>query len=201
MEHGEVNPTNPVVLVHGFLDRQYIFKSMARYLIAKGWSVHAVDLVPNDGRKSLPDLAHQLQTFIEANLSDSPNFDLIGFSMGGLVTRYYLQRMGGNERVERYISISAPNNGTLTAYSLPFPGIKQMRPESDFLTDLNYDVESCLEKIRVTWMWTPFDLMILPADSTRLPIGREVKLPIAFHPWMLSDRRALAEVEKALLEQ
>ena len=195
-----MNPTNPVVLVHGFLDRQYIFKSMVRYLEARGWTVYALDLIPNDGQKSLPDLAEQLQVFIDANLNQTPNFDLIGFSMGGLVTRYYLQRLGGNERVERYITISAPNNGTLTAFSLPFPGIKQMRPQSDFLTDLNQDVESCLEKIRVTWMWTPFDLMILPADSSRLPIGREVKLPVAFHPWMLSDPKALAEVEKALLE-
>ncbi|OKH11421.1 esterase/lipase family protein [[Limnothrix rosea] IAM M-220] len=200
MEHGVVNPTNPVVLVHGFLDRQYIFKSMARYLKAQGWSVYALDLVPNDGRQSLPNLARQLQVFIDKNLSGSSNIDLIGFSMGGLVTRYYLQRMGGHERVERYISISAPNNGTLTAYSLPFPGIKQMRPNSDFLNDLNGDVESCLENIQVTWMWTPFDLMILPADSTRLPIGHEVKLPVAFHPWMLSDRQALAAVKKALLE-
>lgn len=195
-----MNPTNPVVLVHGFLDRQYIFKSMVRYLKAKGWSVYALDLIPNDGRKSLPELASQLQLFIEENLNHYPNFDLLGFSMGGLVTRYYLQRMGGNERVERYINVSAPNNGTLTAFSLPFPGIKQMRPNSEFLEDLNHDVESCLEKIRVTWMWTPFDLMILPADSTRLPIGREVKLPVAFHPWMLSDPKALAEIEKALLE-
>ena len=195
-----MNPTNPVVLVHGFLDRQYIFKSMVRYLEAKGWTVFALDLIPNDGRKSLPDLAEQLQAFIGENLSQTPTFDLLGFSMGGLVTRYYLQRLGGNERVERYVTISAPNNGTLTAFSLPFPGIKQMRPQSEFLEDLNYDVESCLEKIQVTWMWTPFDLMILPADSSRLPIGREVKLPVAFHPWMLSDPKALAEVEKALLE-
>ena len=192
---------NPVILVHGWLDKKYVFKAMTRYLEAQGWSVYSLDLIPNDGRMPLPELALQLESFITKTLDPSQTFDLIGFSMGGLITRYYLQRMGGNERVERYINISAPNNGTLTAYSLPLAGIKQMRPGSDFLQDLNHDVESCLSKIRVTWMWTPFDLMILPADSTQLPIGREVKLSVPFHPWMLKDKKALDVVKTALLEE
>ena len=195
-----VSVKNPVVLVHGWLDKQEIFNTMKPYLEKEGWSVFTLNLVPNNGSKPLPELAEQLETFITDKLDASQKFDLLGFSMGGLVTRYYLQRMGGNERVERYINVSAPNNGTLTAFSLPLAGIKQMRPKSEFLQDLNSDVESCLEKIQVTWMWTPFDLMILPADSTRLPVGREVKLSVPFHPWMLTDSKALKIVKDVLLE-
>ena len=193
-------PRNPIVLVHGWLDRKSIFKSMIRFLEAEGWTVYAPNLIPNDGRAPLPELARQLKEFIKDTLPANTPFDLLGFSMGGLVTRYYLQRMGGNERVERYINVSAPNNGTLSAYSLPFAGIKQMRPQSEFLEDLNYDVESALEKIRVTWVWTPYDLMIFPADSTCLPIGREVKIPVLVHAWMLGDRRVIEAVAAALQE-
>ena len=96
------------------------------------------------------------------------------------------------------INVSAPNKGTLSAYSLPFAGIKQMRPQSEFLADLNSDVESALEKVRVTWIWTPYDLMIFPADSTRLPIGREVKIPVLVHAWMLGDHRVIEAVAEAL---
>lgn len=191
---------NPVLLVHGFLDTQSVFQPMTRFLECKGWSVHTLNLIPNDGRKSLPELAQQVQVYVDEHLGADAKFDLVGFSMGGLVTRYYLQRLGGNERVERYVSISAPNNGTLTAYGVPLPGIRQMRPHSDFLTDLNRDVAIALEKVRVTWMWTPYDVMILPAHSTRLPIGREVKLAIALHPWMLRDQRVFHALEQTLLD-
>jgi 2',3'-cyclic-nucleotide 2'-phosphodiesterase (5'-nucleotidase family) len=47
---------------------------------------------------------------------DSILFDLIGYSMGGIVTRHYLQARNGDTRTRRYISLSAPQNGTLTAY-------------------------------------------------------------------------------------
>lgn len=193
---------NPVVLVHGWLDKQHVFNKMQRYLKQHGWTVYSLDLIPSDGRKPLPELAEQLEAFIAAKLAPSQKFDLLGFSMGGLVTRYYLQRMGGNQRVERYINISAPNNGTLTAKPLSgvLPGIKQMRPDSDFLKDLNSDLTVCLANIRVTWLWTPYDLIIMPPRSTCLPIGREVKLPVAFHPWMLTDNRSLVAVKEALSE-
>lgn len=191
---------NPVLLVHGFLDRKTVFRKMARHLTDQGWSVHALDLLPNDGRKTLPELAQQVQSYVQQNFQPSQAIDLVGFSMGGIVTRYYLQRLGGNELVERYISISAPNNGTFFAHGLPLAGVRQMRPNSELLTDLNRDVESALGKIKVTWMWTPYDLMILPADSSRLPIGKELKFSVPLHPWMLTDQTVLEAVAIALSE-
>ena len=110
--------TNPVLLVHGFLDTQSVFKAMTRFLENKGWSVHSLNLIPNDGRKPLPELAQQVQAYADEHLGTAPKFDLVGFSMGGLVTRYYLQRLGGNERVERYVSISAPNNAVARTFSM-----------------------------------------------------------------------------------
>ncbi|WP_099237428.1 esterase/lipase family protein [Synechococcus sp. BDU 130192] len=189
---------NPVLLIHGFLDRHTVFKPLTRYLGRQGWEIHALDLQPNDGRQALPVLASQIETYVHQHFGATQRFDLVGFSMGGIVTRYYLQRLGGNQRVERYVSISAPNNGTLSAYGLPFPGIRQMRPDSDLLQDLNRDVATALEPVKVTWLWTPFDLMILPAESTKLPIGTGVQLPVPLHPWMLSDPRALKAIAKAL---
>ena len=191
------NRCNPVLLVHGFLDKKSKFRTMEKYLTEQGWSVHSFDLKPNNGYKSLVNLARQIERYVEENFAPDQVFDLVGFSMGGLVTRYYLQRLGGNKRVERYVSISAPNNGTFSAL-LPLTGIQEMARQSEFIADLNRDVASCLEKIQVTWMWTPYDLMILPANSSELPIGREVKLSVPLHPWMVSDKRALEAVAIAL---
>ncbi|MFM7713882.1 MAG: esterase/lipase family protein, partial [Microcystis sp.] len=110
---------NPVVLVHGFLDTTAVFKPMSEYLNYHGWQVHSFNLIPNHGYEKLEVLASQVENYIEKNFAKEQKVDLIGFSMGGLITRYYLQRLGGVERVQRYLNISAPNRGTLTAYSLP----------------------------------------------------------------------------------
>ena len=191
---------NPVVLVHGIIDTEAVFKKMSAYLTERGWSVHRVNLTPNNGRESLEKLAQQVEDYIAVNFAPQQPIDIVGFSMGGLVTRYYLQRLGGIERVQRYISISAPNHGTLMANALPFSGIVQMRPQSDFLLDLNRDVVPLLGKLNFTWIWTPFDLMIVPAQSSRLSVGKELQIPVLVHAWMLKDKRVIKAVADALSE-
>ena len=79
--------------------------------------------------------------YIARHFDPEQPLDLVGFSMGGIVSRYYIQRLGGIERVQRYVNISAPNNGTWTAYLLSRLGCVQMRPESEFLRDLNRDCQ------------------------------------------------------------
>lgn len=193
-----IKSRNPVLLVHGFTDTTAVFHQMTTYLTNLGWSVYSFNLTPNTGACRLENLAHQVAAYINNTFSQTQPVDLIGFSMGGLVTRYYLQRLGGIQRVQRYISISAPNQGTVTAYSLPLHGIAQMRPNSCFLQDLNRDATEQLAQINFTFIWTPFDLMIYPAANSRMPVGEEVIIPVLMHAWMLTDNRSLAAVATAL---
>ena len=192
-------PANPVVLVHGLHDTERVFRRMSAWLRQRGFDVYAINLSPNNGDAPLEDLAAQLRTFIESRFGAHQPLDLVAFSMGGLVARYYLQRLGGIERVTRFIAISSPHRGTRTAYLRNNPGARQMRPGSAFLADLNRDAEA-LSRIRVTTIWTPFDLMILPAtSSTHLP-GRSVRVNVLLHPLMLFDRRVLNLVHQCLTE-
>ena len=191
---------NPVLLIHGITDTKAVFQRMSTYLTDLGWSLHSINLKPNNGAARLEHLAAQVADYIDTTFSPEQPIDLVGFSMGGLVTRYYLQRLGGIGRVHRYISISAPNHGTLAAYFLQHSGIIQMRPNSPFLEDLNRDSAEMLEKLNFTVLWTPFDLLILPADSSRMPVGKEVQLPLLLHAWMITDDRALEAVAAALSE-
>jgi triacylglycerol lipase len=190
---------NPVLLVHGIYDTVAKFQRMSAYLENLGWSIHSLNLIPNDGSQRLETLGEQVADYVERTFPAGQPLDLVGFSMGGIVSRYYLQRLGGMERVQRYVSISAPNNGTLAAYALERPGVVQMRPKNHFLQDLNRDVEA-LQKLNVTVLWTPFDLMILPAKSSLMSVGREIRLPVPIHAWMVSDSRTLTAVAQQLSE-
>ena len=84
---------NPVLLVHGINDTGAVFNKMASYLREQGLSVHTVDLVPNNGAEVLDKLAQQVANYIATTFEAEQPFDLVGFSMGGLVSRYYIQRL------------------------------------------------------------------------------------------------------------
>ncbi len=117
--------------------------------------------------------------------------------MGGVVSRYYVQRLGGVERVRRLVTVSSPHHGTAMAYLMGRPGVVQMRPGSALLADLNGDL-AALEHVDLTSIWSPLDLMIVPPNSSRLPVGREVLVAAPLHALMIRDPRALHAVAEAL---
>ena len=188
---------NPVVLVHGIWDTSEVFREMNFYLKQQGCDVYDFDLVPNNGDASLEKLAQQVGNYISANFTADQTLDLVGFSMGGIVSRYYIQRLGGIERIQRFITISSPHHGTQIAYFSQRSGAKQMRPHSRFLQDLNRDV-SILQQIDFTSIWTPLDMMIVPASSSKMPVGKKIVIPVLIHAWMLTDPRILAAVAEVL---
>lgn len=193
------NVRNPILLIHGLTDTTLIFRQMSTYLSAQGWAVHSFDLKPNNGAMPLNKLAVQVADYVAKSFDPEQPLDIIGFSMGGIVARYYIQRLGGIKRVQRFISIAAPNNGTLTAYLSLRPGCMQMRPDSQFLQDLNQDSDM-LANLNFTTIWTPLDLMIVPPSSSRMSIGKEVIVPARFHGWMMADARCHKAVVAALSE-
>ena len=188
---------NPVLLVHGINDTGAVFNKMAFSLRQQGLSVHTVDLIPNNGSEVLEKLAQQVANYVNDTFATAQPLDIVGFSMGGIVSRYYIQRLGGINRVQRFITISSPHHGTIVAYGTWLAGALQMRPHSDFLNDLNSDVEM-LKQLNFTSIWTPYDLMIIPTESSQLGIGKEITLPVLLHPLMLTDSRTLSIVVKIL---
>jgi triacylglycerol lipase len=188
---------HPVLLVHGIWKTHTTFRRMARYLTERGFTVHGIDLTPNDGSAGIDELAAQLAAFIEATFPAGSPLDLIGFSMGGLVSRYYVQRLGGLARVRRFITISAPHHGSTWAHLRKLPGYLHMRPDSALLRDLAGDVAR-LAELNFTSIWTPLDLMILPPVSSRLAVGEEVLVAAPLHALMLEDPRCFRAVAAAL---
>jgi triacylglycerol esterase/lipase EstA (alpha/beta hydrolase family) len=188
---------NPVLLVHGINDTGAVFNKMALYLRKRGLSVYTVNLRPNNGSEVLDKLAQQVANYIAATFAPEQPLDIVGFSMGGIVSRYYIQRLGGIDKVQQFITISSPHKGTVIAYGTWHSGAVQMRPNSDFLNDLNSDVQM-LNKLNFTSIWTPYDLMIIPAESSQLGIGKEITVPALLHPLMLTDSRTLTIVGNIL---
>jgi triacylglycerol lipase len=189
---------NPVVLVHGIYSDSGDFARMARLLRAEGWQVFTPDLKPNCGRAGIDELAGLLERYIEREVPGE-KCDLAGFSMGGLVSRYYLQRLGGLDRVQRFVSLAAPHHGTVLAHLHHGAGGRQMRRESEFLRDLAGDSER-LAGVKFTSIYTPLDLMIVPARSSEMAGARNVRMWAAMHPSLILEKRCIRAVAAALRE-
>jgi len=158
--------------------------------------VLAIDLVPNDGSVSLSVLAEQIARAAERLRAETgaEKIDVVAFSMGTLVTRYWLQRLAGREFVRRFISISGPHAGTLLAHLSNRPGIRDMRPGSEFLRALDEDPVG-FGSVEVHVLFTPLDLMIVPARSSLLEQAKTVRsFPVVLHPLMLHSPRVLKHV-------
>lgn len=191
----------PVLLVHGIWDSARRLEPLRQGLARRGLGdLHAMDLRPNTGSAPLERLGaqvHQRATELAQRAPDG-RIDLVGFSMGALVSRWWLQRGGGKQMTRAFVSISGPHQGTLGAWALPLAGARQMRPGSDFLRDLGADPDPW-GPVEVHCLYTPFDLMILPPTSSILPGVRSVEaIPVPLHRWMLSDRRVLDAVAARL---
>jgi len=194
-----LTPKHPVLLLHGIWDTGTIFRPMTRYLNSLGWETHDLNLTPNNGDACLTSLAQQVAAYADRTFAPGTPFDLLGFSMGGIIGRYYLQRLGGLDRVQRFLTLSSPHNGTWVAYGSLRLGCMQMRPNHPFLHDLNRDIKT-LDRLNFTSIWTPLDAMIVPASSSQVPVGQDVKVWVPLHSDMVSHPQSLKAVATALAE-
>lgn len=63
--------------------------------------------------------------------------------------------------------------------------------------DLNKDAEM-LERLKFVSIWSPLDLMIVPASSSSLGMGSEFKIPVAFHASMPKSKRCIELIVESL---
>ncbi|MFV0137304.1 esterase/lipase family protein [Streptomyces sp. HMX87] len=115
----------PVVLVHGtFGNRGYTWTAATPLLREQGYRVFRPDYGQylNPAIFGLGDIkrsAQQLADFVDEVLrrTGAPKVDLVGFSQGGMMPRYFLNALGGGPKVHNFIGI-APSNHGVTAQGL-----------------------------------------------------------------------------------
>ncbi len=192
------NPNlNAVVLVHGIHSDSRDMTRMARAFRAEGREVFTPDLAPNGGQATIDELGKQLAEYAAKHVPRGRKFDLVGFSMGGLVSRYYVQRLGGAEHVAHLVTIAAPHHGTIFASLHPGAGAAEMRRGSAFLRDLAED-DDALSRVKFTTFHTPLDLVVMPARSAEMPQARNVRVWASLHPSLILEKRCIRAVATAL---
>lgn len=183
----------PLVLVHGLWDTPRLFNRLVKELEEHEVPMLIPHLPHRLGAVPLIDLAVDLGRIINNHWGIDQEIDILGFSMGGVIARIWLQQLDGARRTVRFLSVASPHLGTLTAQWIPhclFAGLADMKRGSPLLRQLNQD-PSLLNSVDCMSYFCRWDLMVVPGWQAVLPFGPTMAVPVLTHQQLMSHPKAL----------
>ncbi|MEU5766018.1 alpha/beta fold hydrolase [Streptomyces asoensis] len=155
----------PVVLLHGFIDNRSVFVLLRRSLAQHGrHRMESLNYSPLtcDIRTAAELLGRHIEEICER--TGSPQVDVVGHSLGGLIARYYVQRLGGDGRVRILVTLGTPHSGTRVApLANAHPIVRQMRPGSEVIEELSRPAPGC--RTQFVSFWSDLDHLMDPLES------------------------------------
>ncbi len=155
----------PVVLLHGFIDNRSVFVLLRRSLSQHGrQQIESLNYSPLtcDIRIAAELLGRHIEQVCER--TGSRRVDVVGHSLGGLIARYYVQRLGGDTRVRTLVTLGTPHSGTRVApLANAHPIVRQMRPGSPVLEELGRPAPGC--RTYFVAFWSDLDHIMDPLET------------------------------------
>jgi pimeloyl-ACP methyl ester carboxylesterase len=199
---GDQSLDTPVLLVHGYGHNSSAWLMLRKALKRAGFtSIHTMNYNPlvND----IPRIAEKLSDRVEMirGLTGADKVNLVGHSLGGLVSRWYVQEMDGDLKVNTAITLSSPHKGTMAAFVPGGRTAKECRPGSWVIRRLN---ERALPtNVRWVAFYGDADALIQPMHAGRIDVpalnARNVLIPAMGHMGMLLDGNVVNQVVEELL--
>jgi triacylglycerol lipase len=138
----------PVLMLYGLLSTRRTFEVLERRLRRDGYCVFSIKLgglLETFNSRGIDECAERVREKVErlyARFPDMGPLTIVGHSKGGLIGRYYVNRLGGDRRVKAVITLGTPHSGTPVAYlgcalvGLFAKSVWQMTPRSPFIRHL-----------------------------------------------------------------
>ncbi|KAG0204716.1 hypothetical protein BGX28_003421 [Mortierella sp. GBA30] len=191
---------NPVILLHGLLSTSFTSLAyMAEKLVKSGYCVYQLKygMVPElptvGGMGDIRDSAKEVSTFVKKVLrsTNAPKVDLIGYSEGTVVSRWYVKFLDGHKKVRSVVSIAPVGKGTslqgILGVSKVFgmftpltdavqqicPACVQLLEGSDLLQELYADGQEIVPGIRYLNILTENDQMVTPFTNGLMDLDSE----------------------------
>ena len=191
----------PILMVHGMVDNRSIFTLLRRGLRRRGFGrVLSLNYSPltTDVRVAAEGLAHQVELLCADTGYEKVH--VIGHSMGGLVARYYVQRLGGDARVHTLVTLGTPHGGTSAAYLVPYSLGRQLSPGSSLIRELAEPAPGC--RTRMLAFWSDLDQLMVPKRHARIDhpdlLARNVLVRGVGHMSLPITRAVVHQISTAL---
>jgi pimeloyl-ACP methyl ester carboxylesterase len=158
-----------VVLVHGFMATGGVFRPMRARLEREAQArVATFTHAPGAGIKRI---AKQLAALVD-RIPRGTRVHVVGHSMGGVVARWYVQTMGGHERVVRTISLASPFGGADLCRKLPLLVGADLHASSEVLRILRQTAQ--VGDVPHTSIVAGDDRMVVGREAATFPCGGDV---------------------------
>jgi pimeloyl-ACP methyl ester carboxylesterase len=189
---------HPVILLHGFGMNRTNWLWLGRRLAARGVGpLYGTSYYsPQTIRRS----AEQLARFVDevCACEQAEKVDIVAHSLGGVVARYFVERLGGAARVGRIVTIGSPHRGTAVArWGIGMRSARESRIGSDFWSELG--PVAVRDGVQLTSVWSRADAIIEPPESASIaPVGEDRVFDDLGHLSLLLSPRVLDVVAERL---
>lgn len=186
---------NPILFVHGFSSSGTVWSTMISRFKNDGWTSGELFNWSYDTAQSNSVTAELIRQKVDGILAQTgaSRVDIISHSMGGLSSRSYLKNLGGDLKVDAWVSLGGPNHGTNFANACYTTSCGEMRQGSSFLTALNSTDETPGAVRYGTW-WSPCDEIINPDTSVLLSGAVNTQTGCLSHGGLLYSATVYAQV-------
>jgi triacylglycerol lipase len=189
---------DPILFVHGYARSSSDWNTMIGRFEKDGWPKSYLSAYSYDTSQSNKvDAEKEVKSHVESLLkaTGASKVDIVAHSMGSLNTRWYIKFLGGETKVDDWVSLGGPNHGTEFANFCFSTSCVEMRIGSKFLAELNAGDETPGTVNYGTW-WSPCDEIINPDSSVPLSGATNTKTACISHLGLLTDETVYSQVRE-----
>jgi triacylglycerol esterase/lipase EstA (alpha/beta hydrolase family) len=188
----------PVIFVHGFNGSARTWEAALPQFTAAGYSPSELFVWTYNSWQSNHITASQFASYLDQvrSITGWDRVDVVTHSMGGLPTRWCIKFGSCANKIDDWVSLGGPNNGTTSAglCAWALPSCAEMVPGSSYLTQLNAGDPT--PGTTVTWStWrSPCDGVVWPSTSTELPGAFNTTTGCLVHTSLTRDPTVIGSV-------
>jgi triacylglycerol lipase len=188
---------DPILFVHGYVESASLWNTMIGRFEKDGYAKSSLSAYSYNTSQSNKIDAEEVKSKVESLLKSTgaTKVDIIAHSMGSLNSRYYIKNLGGEAKVDDWVSLGGPNHGTETANFCFSASCTEMRVGSTFLKELNATDETPGAVSYGTW-WSPCDEIINPDSSVALTGATNTQTACISHTALTTDETVYKQVRE-----
>lgn len=165
----------PIILVHGYMDSgdAMVMPILKENLVKIGYRASDIYIISfGDPLTTIdsPDVYAAVLLPYVKQISEAygKKVDLVCHSMGGLVARWCVEKLAGDQYVDDMVTLATPHQGTLMSFVMYWtPACQAMAPGSDFLKALNDG--TLAQGVEYTAVYALLDEIVTPNSYAMIP--------------------------------